>query len=306
MEEDKKIEDLVSIVMPTYKRPQYLKEAIESVLNQTYENWELLIIDDNEPASEEQKWTEKVITGYRNDNRIRYIREGNPGGGAAARNRGISKACGEFVAFLDDDDIWEPDKLQLQLEVLKKNRDIGLVYCKRFFFNDKGERDNRSQKKLIRGNVFEQMLVKNYIATSTAMVRKECFGKVGLFDEKLPSQQDHDMFLRIARYYKVGLVDKSLTGMRLHSARISRNTEGKLRGWEFFLAKWKPILKDYPRLRRQAYSHYHFEMGKVYYYHGNLELARQHLSESVKYNCFHYKSWVLLFLSVMGYKTRLK
>jgi glycosyltransferase involved in cell wall biosynthesis len=301
LEDNLLINSLISVVMPTYQRPQYIGQAIESVLNQTYSNWELLIIDDNLAGDDYRKSTGNVIEDYLGDNRIKYIKNAGSANGAIARNAGIREARGEFIAFLDDDDLWEPEKLQLQFEVFR-NEDVGLVYCKRFFFNDQGERCNKPQKDLIRGNVFKEMLGKHYIATCTAMVKRECFDRVGLFDEKLPSRQDHDMFLRIAQFYKIGLVEKALVGIRIHPVRISRNPDKKNRGWELFLKKWDHQFARYPSLKKKLYSYYHFEMGKIYYYHGDFSSARKHLYKTTKYNFFHYKSWILLFLTLIGYR----
>lgn len=123
--------ELVSVIIPTYKRNDRLREAIDSVVNQTYVNLEIIIVDDNDPSSSYRKETENLMMQYKDNKKIRYIQHSENTGGAIARNTGISQAGGEYIAFLDDDDIYLPEKIEKQYEVFQKHtgEKLGLVYC---------------------------------------------------------------------------------------------------------------------------------------------------------------------------------
>ncbi|MFW5981370.1 MAG: glycosyltransferase family 2 protein [bacterium] len=297
---------LVSIVLPTYKRAKYLKEAVSSILGQTYHNWELIIVDDNPPDSKYRRESREVIEGFPSQEKIHYLPHQESRGGAAARNTGIKAARGEYIAFLDDDDLWEPTKLEKQIALFSKQTDLGLVYCKMYVFSEPGDKKYIPQDNLVRGDVFKDMLEENYMATGTALVKKECFQKLGLFDETLPSRQDHDMFLRICREYQVDFVEEYLAGMRLHQERISRNIEKKLKGWKLFLKKWESELEKYPTSKKNIYAKYNWEMGRLYYYHQDYSSARKRFLQVIKSNKAYYKAYLLYILSFLRIDINLK
>ena len=115
------MKNLVSIIIPTFKRSEKLANAIESIRRQTYQNYEIIIVDDNDPKTEDRKNTEKFMKQYKDDKKIRYIKMPKNGGGAAARNYGIKNAYGDFIAFLDDDDVYLEEKIEVQLKFMLYN-----------------------------------------------------------------------------------------------------------------------------------------------------------------------------------------
>jgi len=211
---------LISIVIPTYNRPELLKKAIQSVLDQTYTNFEIIIIDDSST-----KDNEKNIKSFNKKNII-YIKNKTRKGGGYSRNIGIKKAKGEFIAFLDDDDEWMPQKLEKQLKAFNSPK-LGIVVC---YSLDK--RYDRVRISKPPENVDHKYLLKsfNLSSTSTYMVKKETLDKVGYFDTKLPSAQEYDLALRITKYYTVKTVPEILMIQHASKNQISENWNKKIRG----------------------------------------------------------------------------
>lgn len=196
----------VSVVIPTYNRSKILPRAIDSVLKQTYENLELVVVDD---ASTDE--TDSVVTGYEDD-RLKYIRhETNSGNGGIARNTGLEHTTGEYVGFLDDDDVWLPEKLEKQVAVFEESddEDLGLVYCWMNYYD--GEELVERRHPTVSGDVFYEMLDKNAItAASTLLTRREVLGDIGAFDTDVPRGIDSDWIRRVARAYTVDYVPEVL------------------------------------------------------------------------------------------------
>jgi len=239
---------LVSVVMPTYNHARFIGEAIESVLNQTYENFELIIIDNYSTDN-----TAEIVASYK-DNRIKYLKFRNHGIIAASRNHGIKNASGEYISFLDSDDIWLPQKLDLQISLMESNREIGMSYVLyshlledssvKGIFPKSGER--------LRGNVFTSLYSRSVIANSGVMVRVELFKELGLLDEnpELVTVEDYEMWLRIARTRPIDYVDNE--AQLLYRIRFD-NASNMFK----LFAKWKKEM-----LISNKYAH---DVGKFYY-----------------------------------------
>jgi glycosyltransferase involved in cell wall biosynthesis len=290
---------LVSVVIPTYKRPDMLGRAIDSVLNQTYDNIEIIVVDDNDEDSEYRKETEEFMDKYADIDNLVYLKHTENKGGSAARNTGIKTSEGEYIAFLDDDDIWVNTKLKKQIEVFKNNNNLGLVYCRMYSFkNNTGEVYHKKKIKLVNGSIYTDMLEMNYIGTPTALVKKICFQKVGLFDIDLLSRQDHDMFLRISKNYDIDYVDEFLVKFSSHDNKISRNINSKEKGWKMFLSKWENELNEFPKEKKKLYNNYYFEMAKLYYKNNKYAKAKIFSKKMIKNNIVNYKGLVIFILSI--------
>ena len=193
----------VSVIIPTYNRARLLTQAVDSVLNQTFKDYELIIVDNYSSDN-----TESVVKSY-DDERIRYFKNQNHGLIGVNRNYGIQKSQGEYISFLDDDDLWLPGKLEKQVELLDSNPELGLVYSDINIIGSNGNvlKDTYFHNvKPFRGNVFNELLVANFISNLTVMVRKEALNKVGMFDLKYIIAQDYDLWLRIARDYTIDFI----------------------------------------------------------------------------------------------------
>ncbi len=209
---------LVSVIIPAYNAQNFIKATIQSVINQTYPNWEMLIVDDG--STDE---TRQVVQKYLADHRIQYLYQKNQER-AAARNRGIRHASGKYIAFLDADDLWLPDKLKVQVEYLHNHPKTGLCFTHYMLINSQGESLGQQAVNFATGsNQFYSLLKGNFIANSTVMTPRTILDKVGLFDESLPAfgSEDWDMWLRIARLYPIHLIDHPLTLYRLHESNTS-------------------------------------------------------------------------------------
>lgn len=210
----------VSIIIPTYNRKELLKEAIDSVLNQTYGHFELLIIDDgSEDGSAE------IIATY-TDPRITYIFQPHQGV-SRARNQGIKVAQGSYIAFLDSDDLWLPAKLERQVSLLEQERCYPLVHCEEIWIR-KGRRVNPQKKhQKYGGDVFEKALPLCIISPSAALLRRELLEEVGLFDETLPVCEDYDLWLRVTARYPVAFISEPLIIKRGgHTDQLSQRYRG--------------------------------------------------------------------------------
>ena len=199
---------LVSVIIPTYNRKDFLIKALDSVLNQTYANIEVLIIDD---ASTDD--TKNSILKY-NDNRIKYFKNPTNLHAAESRNIGIKKSSGELIAFLDDDDIWLNDKIEKQVKLFKDN-DIGIVYCGIKLIFESYDLSYNTKPNL-KGKVYKKMLINNYIgATPCVMASKEALVSVAndqnkYFDSSFPAREEYDLWIRISKKWKVDYLEEPL------------------------------------------------------------------------------------------------
>lgn len=231
----------VSVILPTYNRANLLPRAIDSVLGQTYSDFELLIIDD---ASDDN--TREVVQQY-DDRRIRYIRKECNEGGGAARNRGIEASNGEYVAFLDSDDEWLPTKLKKQVDrVTQMGDEYSVVYCLHYVAKDEYDALIEDAFPLHHGDVYEELL-SGWCPASTSLflVQKSALEHVGVFDPNLPSFQDYDLWIRLAKEYSFSGIDERLAIKHRHGGKqLSTSLESRSKGLEMFLEKWAETIKE--------------------------------------------------------------
>ncbi len=200
----KKLDRTYSVIIPTYNRVVYLKKAVNSVLNQNFKDYELIVVDDGSEDS-----TAELIENYPAE-KINYIRQENKGV-SAARNMGIRNSRGEYVAFLDSDDWWLKDKLKETDRAIRENPGYYIYHTReRWFRNGKIHNPKKIHRKPS-GDIFKKCLKLCCVSISTAVVKKELFDKIGYFDETLPACEDYDFWLRAAVDYPVFLIDKILT-----------------------------------------------------------------------------------------------
>jgi glycosyltransferase involved in cell wall biosynthesis len=203
----------VAVVVPAYNQDRYIASMMRAVQQQTFSDWELFIIDDGSTDT-----TPQVVREFLGDKRIHYVVQRNQER-AVARNAGIEKSSAPYIAFLDADDLWHPEKLAKQLAAIRAQPDVGLCYT----FADSIDLDGKRLQKSGRshaysGKVFDRLLHSNFIVNSSVLVRRATLMKVGLFDSQLPvfGSEDWDLWLRIARQQRVCLVEEELTFYRVH------------------------------------------------------------------------------------------
>ena len=190
----------ISVIIPTHNRAWALARAVSSVLNQTFEDFELLVVDD---GSTDQ--TQELLESF-DDSRLRVIKEPSNGGVSRARNRGIGLARGEWIAFLDSDDEWLPHKLQAQREYLQGRPELRVVHGEEIWIR-RGVRVNPHKKHAKSGGwIFAKCLPLCAISPSTVMIHREVFQQIGTFDPEMIVCEDYDLWLRMTQFFEVGLV----------------------------------------------------------------------------------------------------
>ncbi len=196
----------VSIIIPTYNRSAKLKKSIESVLQQSYTNFELLIVDD---ASTDD--TQEMVEAI-SDKRIRYIKQTVNGGASAARNEGVRQADAPLIAFQDSDDIWKPEKLEKQMAYWQEHPEYAMIYCayKKYIDGQEIVVPNASWHGSLEGKLFSWLAQRNSIGAPTMLVKRECFLEAGGFDTGLRALEDWDFALRFSIKYAIGYVDEPL------------------------------------------------------------------------------------------------
>ncbi|MBE7446933.1 MAG: glycosyltransferase [Planctomycetia bacterium] len=281
---------LVSVILPTYNCANFLPASIGSILSQTYHSYEIIVIDDGSTDN-----TKEVLVPF--IQRITYINLEQNKGLPAARNVGIRSAQGKYIAFIDADDLWMPEKLQTDIEYFGKYPDAGMVYSLHTNIDAEGcVLDGALKKRLPAGNIFNQLFSEqNFIIASSVIVRKEVFETTGLFDEQLFNCQDWDMWLRIAFYFKVAGINKPLVKYRHNPHSLSKNRDSVLKYQKLVIDKTYNTFKAKGNgLCEKAYkkrlaSHY-AKAGRYYLKIGDKSLANENFLLSLKYNSLNFRT----------------
>jgi glycosyltransferase involved in cell wall biosynthesis len=234
----------VTVIIPTYKRIEYLKQALNSVINQSYQNFNCLIANDCPEDSNKIKAVLSEIA----DERFILIDHQYSQGGNAARNSALKQASGDIIAFLDDDDMWLPNKLLMHINKHQVNPNAGLIYSGIIQYWDNDELPSRNLLATAPPeDIIYSMSTGGFCpyTTSCVTVRKICFDKCGLFDETLESFQDWDMWYRIAQKYDFDYISEPLIVFRQHlGERTSISIERRIKGLEQIANKWKQTLPN--------------------------------------------------------------
>ena len=244
-------EPLVTAIITTYKRPvEIIKRAVYSVINQTYHNWELFVVNDYPEDCILSSAIDDMLNDFE-DSRIHYVCMEKNSGACAARNRGIGLSSGDYIALLDDDDEWCPDKITMQLEAFN-NENVGLVYSPFYNITDTNKKPQILARGTSSGNVFNQMIYKNIAGgCSMTMFSRKAIDDCGMFDERMLSSQDYDLYIRISEKYEFAYVAKPLVYRYLLEESITKNSEKQKRGWDLFTEKYQRIYLEH----KDAYSY---------------------------------------------------
>lgn len=236
---------MVSAIITTYKRDlRTLRRAINSVINQTYKDLELIVVDDS-PASYEKRTEIREYVNSITEIPVTYIQHERNMGACVARNTGIDHAKGEYIAFLDDDDEWLPNKIEKQIVHFRDG--VGMVYCGSQTMNDDTGYVQIRETSFQSGNVFDTLILGNYIgSTSFPLLRKDILLEIGKFDPEMKSAQDYDVWLRIARKYNIEYTEEPLVLYHVHDGeQISKNAGYIIRGLERIIKKNMDYLQDH-------------------------------------------------------------
>lgn len=266
----------VSVIIPTYNREHLIGRAIQSVLNQTYRDFEIIVVDDGSTDN-----IGEVVKSF-NDERIRYIRHEKNKGAAAARNTGIKAAKGEYIAFQDSDDEWLPEKLEKQMKVFATApAEVGVVYTdmwritgnkKKYFYSPKIMPEDKI--------IYEQALdygVMN-IGIQTALIKKECFSKAGMFDEKFPRLIDLELFIGLSKYYYFYHIKEPLVNFFDADKGISSNTKALITARKLILEKY---FEDIKKDKKLLAKHY-LGIGTILCINGEIEEGEGYFAKALK------------------------
>ncbi len=252
----------VSVIIPTYNREKLITKTVESVLAQTYKDYEIIIVDD---GSTDQ--TKEALKPYLSQSHIHYLYQKNQKQ-AKARNTGIKHSVGENIAFLDSDDLWDPKKLELQVEVLEEKPRIGMVYSNQSIMaNDFHQEKQKYPPGILRsGFIFKDLLLrKYYCSTPTILVRRTVLDDVGLLDESLMNAlEDWELTLRISKKYEVYCVDKPLVRRRLHEGIPYNYYELRINNLQKILIKNLENSDLSPSFRKIVWAKTFFGCGHAY------------------------------------------
>jgi glycosyltransferase involved in cell wall biosynthesis len=209
----------VTVIIPTYNRALMVEKACVSVLNQTYKDFEVFVVDNGSTDN-----TERAISNL-NDSRVRYIRMSQPTDGPAGpRNHGIRISDSPYLAFLDSDDQWLDDKLTLQMALFEGRERLGLVYSDGFITRNSSKTKRvKDLKMLHRGNITTHLIKGNFMPLSSVVARRECFQECGAFNEKFFSAADWELWLRCVERFEVDYVDRPLIKYLIHEGAHSRD-----------------------------------------------------------------------------------
>lgn len=289
---------LVSAVVPTYGRPKYLVEAIESVVAQTYDPLELIVVDDCSPDPIEPRLSAVDMSGLE---RVVVHRHDENRGANAARNTALNEATGKFVAFLDDDDYWRPEKVARQVATFRAAADeTGVVYTGLEFVDEAGTTFDTSTRTL-HGDVTRALLCGASIGSFTRlMIRTKHLDAVGGLDEALPGWQDRDLNLRLSTRCRFEPVQAPLAVHRRGTHdQIGDDYEGKRdRAYPRFVEKHRSLAAEYgPRVERRFLAAQTVALANAALINGHTRAARQHLFEAIRYDPTYWYAYACLTLT---------
>lgn len=301
---------LVSVVMPAYNARLYILEAIRSVLEQDYINIELIVVDDG--SSDDTVELARSL-----GNRVKVF-ERNNSGPAAARNFGISVAQGEFIAFLDADDVWLPGKLSAQIRYLLDHPDIGVVYggFKRWCASENGifPPPNASDQDLLKlsvddeysGFIYNHLLLDNIVHIITAVIRKSILETVSGFDEALRTGEDYDLWLKVSRFTRFVKINAILAYYRTHplsTTRIPQVINNEYMVLKATLVRYGTVGPDgkviSKKMLRNRFFKLCFSHGYLHYWCGDPAIAKAAFREAVRHNRFNLKARIYVFLATI-------
>ena len=280
---------LVSVIIPTYNRASLVIRAIRSVLKQTFQDFEIMVVDDNSTDR-----TEEAVKGI-DDNRIRYAKHRENKGPATARNTGLRMATGNYVAFLDSDDEWLAPKLEEQLKLFRNGKDaLGVVHTGVAIVHESTGKVMETWIPRHRGHVFEKCLVSMCVSSgaSTAMVKREALDRVRGFDETLKSCEDWDLWIRIAKYYEFDFLPQILAKCYVHPQRLNSDFKALALCYKRALQKHRLEIERQPRTIK---AEHYFYLGNHFCYYGDTSLAKECISKAFR-TCPFNPKYLLSFL----------
>jgi len=292
----------ISVIIPTYNRAQSIGRSIDSVLNQSYRNFEIIVVDDGSTDN-----TRDILLSF--GNHIKYIRQDNKGP-SNSRNVGINASRGEFVAFLDSDDYFMKPNLEIKIAFLESNPHIGWVYSDWEYVDgqdnyiEKGSlKFNYSEKKLY-GNIFEELIrSRNFISPCTVLLRKSVLEDVGYFDPEIPSQEDYDLWLRVSLKYPTHYIDRALVSVTSQPDSLSQDFTKWVHGNSLIVDKLTWLIPtdfgDRERILSRLLADKHTFIGRDLFQKGQFNKAIKEFWLSIKHLPLQKRIYWLMLTAII-------
>lgn len=282
---------LVSIITPTYNRADFIGEAVDSVLVQTYPNFEFLIVDDGSDDN-----TSEVLAPYLSDSRVKLFRQENQGQ-SVARNLALAEAQGEFICFLDSDNYWPKEKLEQQVRLFEAHPETDVLYGDNVIINEDGRELSRKNMSRYSGCIARQMIKDNCVAMNTTMARRRCFDEMGGMSGKRRVADDYDLWLRLSAKYLFRYEPEYWAWYRVMEDQISSDKTRRFKVNE-------EIIYDFRRDFPDALSGKEFDLGFAHFYLrkgrylgsiGNKTGGMKEIVKAIQYAPFEYGVWRSFF-----------
>jgi glycosyltransferase involved in cell wall biosynthesis len=277
----------VSVLIPTYNCEKFIGETLDHVLSQTCQDLEILVVDDGS-----QDATGAIVERYAAQHplKVRLLCQQNKGPGAA-RNRGLRNAAGEYIAFLDADDLWKPEKLEKQVAVLDHRPEIGLVYCDNYYVDEKRriKTDHVRRYRLPEGNITMEFFHHYFMVTSAVMARRSCIEQTGFFREDMMVGEDYDYFMRLSYRCSVAFIEEKLYEKRCLETSLSNrdkehNSENDILLLTDFVRREPEFYRTHRAFIDQRLGSYSFSIGyQGLWWEKNGNVARRFLLNSLRF-----------------------
>ena len=272
---------MVSIIIPTYNRANTIERCIRSLQNQTYSDFEVIIVDDNSNDN-----TENIIRKI-NDKRVRYIKHKINKGANAARNTGILHSKGNIIAFQDSDDEWLPNKLEIQVNELI-NRKVDIVASSFYKFMD-GVKTVLPKEYIEDENISKRVMEKNFFSTQTILGKSECF-KENKFDDNIPRFQDWELMIRLSEKYKIHFINKPLVNVYVQDDSITKKPEKAIEAIDMIMNKHKGLINN----NNKARAEFNILLGNINY--EIKDFSKCYYLEALKYDNLNYKTYLRIIM----------
>jgi len=285
----------VSVVIPTFKRSHIISRSVQSVLNQSYRDFEIIVVNDGFKDN-----TEEVLKSF-NDKRIKYLEHDQNMGQSAARNTGIKAARGQYIAFQDSDDEWLPEKLAKQMRVFETSSPhVGVVYTQRWSTADNINFHIPFSKTNIKVDSFRKnLLQRSLITPQSAMVLADCFKKAGFFDESLHHLEDWELWIRISKYYEFKFLNEPLVKVYHENDNISGNQDNLIKAMESILSKH---FENFKGAGKRILAMQYYSLGNLLCRNGDFSRGRKYLLQAIRTNPFNLKYFLTILVSFLELK----
>ncbi len=291
---------LVSVIISTYRRPELIATCIDSVLEQTYPNIEIFVIDDNDPSTQYRELTQNIMNNYKKNERVHYLQQPKNLRQSAALNRGIKESRGKYISFLDDDDKLFPTKIESQVTLIEKNNkkdNIGGVYSNYIIDNNIKKTKTTYRKRYDEGNILYPILMEKInIGGSNTLYKREVFMNVGTFNENIKRHVDLDFYCRFFTKYELILDTSTQYLVRIEGIRNNPSGDAYLDVKNTFFKYVDPYIRKTlsPKQYKNVHRHGYFDVSLNYFVRKENNKACNILKKALSYSYLSLPEFIML------------